>query len=104
MSYQQDLEPKHTACRHGKNVTTNYPAALEEACAEVDSLRAQLEAARKDSERLDWLENQTGNLGTMHLSQCFSDGIGRMWFTKQIRAAIDAARAQRPAQEGSDKP
>ena len=64
-------------------------------------------AAKADGERLDWLENQTAPggqpgsyLGTMHLSQCFADSTGRSWFTKEIRAAIDAARLAADAKEG----
>ena len=70
-------------------------ATSESRCA---ALAKECEELRKDKERLDWLENQKGHLGTMHLSQCFRDGMGRNWFTKQIRAAIDAARthAQEP--------
>ena len=74
---------------------------------EVRSLKSALLAAQKDGERLDWLENQTAPggqpgsyLGTMHLSQCFADSTGRSWFTKEIRAAIDAARLAADAKEG----
>jgi hypothetical protein len=69
-------------------------------------LSAECESLRADKARLDWLANQNvespqpgSHLGTMHLSQCFNNGVGRSWFTKEIRAAIDAARADAARKE-----
>ena len=90
-----DLANRFLGMKHGRQDDRIALEASESRCA---ALAKECEELRKDKERLDWLENQKGHLGTMHLSQCFRDGMGRNWFTKQIRAAIDAARthAQEP--------
>ena len=50
--------------------------------AERDAALAQLEEARKDGERLDWLEQE-------HIQRSFYRAFGQPW-----RDAIDAARAE----------
>ncbi len=58
----------------------------------IDTLRAELAAARKDTERLDWLE---GN-GLKVKERLFS--VGNSWFNSSgnLRATIDTAKEAKP--------
>ena len=59
--------------------------------ADIASLRAQLEAAREDSERLDWLQtNHTGRFAELTGFDLAYDEY--LSGAESFRAAIDAAR------------
>ena len=78
---------------------------LNEAADTIDTLRAQLAEAQKDSDRLDWIE-QNANMGVAinrlkHITDLsrlvYEVAVDDVYATEDtLRAAIDAAKGKTP--------
>lgn len=74
-------------------------AAIDQLTSQIDSLEARLEEAQRDSERLDWLEQQANRQGGLLLhdgAEHGRNGLGLRpgHLSRTLREAIDTAMAQ----------
>jgi hypothetical protein len=65
----------------------NWQTSYERAIARIVALEAQLESAKRDAERYNWLKSNARRIDFAGL--CVSDGA-------QLDARIDAARKEQP--------
>jgi len=96
MSFPGDVCPVHARRmaqelkfqRHiNEETTTLDKLRAESAEARIAELEAQLAEARRDSERLDWLEENTDRLVDALMTKHINPNVN-------LRAAIDAAREE----------